>query len=78
MTIDRRAFITRECPIDVRGAKVREGRATVLSSTDLRAHNSFDNPSALTPRDTSVTLRGGSLVHTFPAGSVTKLQLDLI
>src|SRR5262245_47495105 len=67
----------RDCAIDVRGATVKDGRTSVLSSTDLRAHNSFAHPNALTPRDATVTRRTGSLVHTFPAASVTRLQLDL-
>jgi alpha-N-arabinofuranosidase len=67
----------RECPIDVRGATVKEGRAMVLSSSDLRAHNSFEHPNALAPRDAPIARRSGSIVHTFPAASVTRLQLEL-
>jgi alpha-L-arabinofuranosidase len=76
--VNPHASDSRDCAIEVRGAKVREARATVLSSTDLRAHNSFEQPNALAPRDAAVTLRAGSLVHRFPPASVTKLQLDLI
>jgi alpha-N-arabinofuranosidase len=75
--VNPHATETRECAIDVRGATVKDGRATVLSSTDLRAHNSFAHPDALAPRDASFTRRVGSLVHAFPAASVTKLQLEL-
>ena len=75
--VNPHASAARECTIDLRGATAREGRATVLSSTDLRAHNSFEHPAALAPRDAAVTLRAGALVNTFPAASVTKLQLDL-
>jgi alpha-L-arabinofuranosidase len=67
----------RECAIAVRGAEVREGRARVLSSTDLRAHNSFEQPSALAPVDAPVRVTAGSLTHRFPAASVTRLQLTL-
>ena len=68
----------RECVIALRGATIREGRGTVLSSTDLRAHNSFEQPDALVPHDAPVRRSAaGSLVHTFPPASVTRLQLTL-
>ena len=75
--VNPHATEARECPIVLRGAEVREGRADVLSSTDLRAHNSFAQPNALAPRDAAVTVRSGSLTHTFPAASVTRLRLTL-
>jgi len=75
--VNPHATDARACAIATKGAVVREGRATVLSSTDLRAHNSFEHPSALAPRDTAVTPRAASLVHTFPPASVTRLQLSL-
>jgi alpha-N-arabinofuranosidase len=58
--VNPHATETRECTIDIRGATVKDGRATVLSSTDLRAHNSFTHPDALAPRDASFTRRAGS------------------
>jgi alpha-L-arabinofuranosidase len=67
----------RECAIAVRGAAIREGHASVLSSTDLRAHNSFDHPAALAPVDAPVRVTAGSLTHRFPPASVTRLQLTL-
>jgi alpha-N-arabinofuranosidase len=67
----------RECAVSVRGAAIRDGRATVLASSDLRAHNSFDHPSALAPRDLAVGVRSGTLVQTFPPASVTRLQLTI-
>ena len=67
----------RECTIALRGATIREGRGSVLTSTDLRAHNSFEHPGALTPRDAPVARPSGSLAHTFPPASVTRLQLRL-
>ena len=65
----------RECAIDLRGASVCEDAS--VSPTDS-AHNSFEHPAALAPRDATVNVRSGSLMHTFPAASVTKLQLDLM
>jgi alpha-N-arabinofuranosidase len=75
--VNPHATEARECTISLRGATVREGRGTVLQSNDLRAHNSFEHPDALAPRDTPVRRPAASLVHTFPAASVTRLQLTL-
>jgi alpha-N-arabinofuranosidase len=75
--VNPHATDARECAIAVRGATIREGRASVLSSTDLRAHNSFEHPSALAPVDASVRPAAGPLTHRFPAASVTRLQLTL-
>jgi len=75
--VNPHATDARECAIAVRGAAIREGRATVLSSTDLRGHNSFEHPAALAPVDAPVRPTAGSLTHRFPAASVTRLQLTL-
>src|SRR5438045_7617963 len=52
--VNPHATVARECTIDVKGAKVADGRATVLASADLRAHNTFDRPEALAPSDRPV------------------------
>ena len=75
--VNPHALDTRECAIAVRGGGVREARATVLSATDLRAHNSFAQPDALAPRDAPVRVTGGSITMTFPPASVTRLELAL-
>jgi alpha-N-arabinofuranosidase len=68
----------RTCAIAIRGGAVRSARATVLTSSDLRAHNSFEQPNALAPREATVTAAAGSLRHTFPAASITRLDLTLM
>ena len=70
----------RVCEIAPRGARVKSGRARVLTSTDLKAHNSFTNPDALTPRDADVAVGTGPgpLVYTFAPASVTRLTLELV
>jgi alpha-N-arabinofuranosidase len=75
--VNPHATDVRECAISVRGGAIREGKAIVLASSDLRAHNSFDHPDALAPRDLTVGLRPGSLVQNFPPASVTRMQLTL-
>jgi alpha-N-arabinofuranosidase len=70
----------RVCEIAPRGARVKSGRARVLSSSDLKAHNSFTQPDALSPRDADVTVPAGAspLVYTFAPASVTRLTFELI
>ena len=75
--VNPHASDARTCAIGVRGAAIREGRATVLSSTDLRAHNSFEHPAALTPRDEPVTIHSGTAEYSFAAASVTRLRFSL-
>jgi alpha-N-arabinofuranosidase len=75
--VNPHATAARECAIVVRGGEVKNVEATTLSSTDLRAHNSFEQPNALAPRSGAVALRGRELVHAFAAASVTRLQLTL-
>jgi alpha-L-arabinofuranosidase len=67
----------RDTEIVVRGASVRGARARVLTSSDIHAHNSFDEPRALEPKDAEVVVQGGGLVFRFPPASVTRLQLTL-
>jgi alpha-N-arabinofuranosidase len=66
----------RETEINVRGAKISAARASVLSSKDIRAHNSFDNPHALEPVEKTVST-GTPFVYQFDPASVTRLDLDL-
>jgi alpha-N-arabinofuranosidase len=63
--------------IDVRGAHVSAARASVLSSTDIRAHNTFDTPHALEPIESSVD-NGSPWVYKFSPASVTRLEFDLM
>jgi alpha-N-arabinofuranosidase len=67
----------RDAEIVVHGASVRGGRARVLTSGDIHAHNSFGEPRALEPKDAEVSVRGEGLVFRFPPASVTRLQLTL-
>jgi alpha-N-arabinofuranosidase len=68
----------RETEINIRGARIAACQARVLSDQDIHAHNSFENPHALEPKDAQVNLRsGGALVYRFAPASVTRLQLTL-
>jgi alpha-N-arabinofuranosidase len=62
----------------VEGAKIASASGTVLSETDVHAHNDFEHPNAVHPRPATVgQATAGRLLHTFPAASVTTLQLTL-
>ena len=67
----------REAEIMVRGANVASADATVLSSQDIHAHNTFEQQDAVRPREASVKNQGRTLHFTFPAASVTSLKVEL-
>jgi alpha-N-arabinofuranosidase len=76
--VNPHATEVRETEIAVRGAKIQAGQLTTLTSNDIHAHNSFENPRALTPTMGSVQIQNGMVTHRFPAASVTRLQLTLV
>ena len=63
--------------VNIRGAKASSGEATVLTSTDIHAHNSFEDRTAVTPKTVKVEITGGAITFNFPAASVTKLTVKL-
>jgi alpha-N-arabinofuranosidase len=64
--------------ISVSGAAIASYAGTVLSESDVHAHNDFDHPNAVRPRPATIAQpTAGRLLHTFPAASVTTLQLTL-
>jgi alpha-N-arabinofuranosidase len=68
----------RETEINIGGAAVTAASARVLSSSDIHAHNSFENPNGLTPRNEKVSIgSGGRLVYRFAPASVTRLQITI-
>lgn len=68
----------RETEINIPGAKIVSAGARVLSSTDIHARNSFENPHGLVPRDEGVTIpTGGKLIYKFAPASVTRLTLQI-
>ena len=72
------ARTARETEINVVGGRIASAQARVLSSTDIRVHNSFQNPRALEPRDEAANVgAGGRLVYRFAPASVTRLTLTL-
>jgi alpha-N-arabinofuranosidase len=67
----------RETRITVHGGKIASAAASVLASSDIHAHNSFEQKDAVTPRTQAAATQDGSLTFTCPPASVTKLVLAL-
>ncbi len=66
-----------ETEIAVRGAQIHDSKVTVLTSTDMRAHNTLDQPHALEARQDESPMPGPQFVYTFKPASVTRLELSL-
>ena len=67
-------FFRRETQIAIRGASIQSGTATVLTNSDIHAHNSFEQRNAVAPQTRAMD-SANSFV--FPPASVTKLTLTL-
>jgi alpha-N-arabinofuranosidase len=67
----------REAEISIRGGTAKSIRVVALSAPDVHAHNTFDAPRAVEPKETTVPA-ASRVVHRFPAASVTKLDITLV
>ena len=67
----------RETQIHIHSASVVSASATVLACSDIHAHNTFEQPEAVTPKKELVSLTGPLARFNFPPASVTTLQFDL-
>jgi alpha-N-arabinofuranosidase len=63
--------------IDLRGGKAQSVETTTLTHEDVRAHNTFDAPSNVTPQTSATELSGGKLRYAFAPASVTVLKVRL-
>ena len=66
-----------ETEINIRNRRITAARATVLSSSDIHAHNTFDSPNALEPKEDNAIKAGSPLHYTFAPASVTRLDLEV-
>jgi alpha-L-arabinofuranosidase len=57
------------------GARLAEGRGTVLTHEEMTAANTFDPPDRVAPSVLPVTLRGDAIQLTIPRRSVVALEL---
>jgi alpha-N-arabinofuranosidase len=67
----------REAEIVVRGAAVKYGRIRVLRADDIHARNTLEAPRALEPTESVLPAGGVTIIHRFPAASVTRFQMQL-
>jgi alpha-N-arabinofuranosidase len=67
-----------ERTIRLRGASAKSVKATVLTHTDLHAHNTFDAPRAVEPRGEALTASGSEFSVRIAPASVTKLEIELV
>jgi alpha-N-arabinofuranosidase len=68
---------TIETQIALRGSTVTRASGTVLASSDMHAHNTFDQPNAVMPTNLPVALGGGLLNVSIPPASVARLDVSL-
>ena len=66
----------RDTEIHVQNARISNVRASVLTSSDIHAHNTFENRRAIEPAEKSVDA-GSPFVYQFAPASVTRLEFDL-
>jgi alpha-L-arabinofuranosidase len=67
----------RETEIQIRDGAAKSATATVLTASDIHAHNTFSDEDAVIPRTQPAMIRNGAIAHTFPAASVTALAIRL-
>jgi alpha-N-arabinofuranosidase len=66
-----------ELTCDLRGMDLRSVRGRVLTAEDMTAHNTFDEPTRVCPRDFhGATIAGNQLTLTVPAKAVVVLDLN--
>jgi alpha-L-arabinofuranosidase len=61
----------------LRGGRASSATASVLTSTDLHAHNTFEQQAITEPKTELVKLTGEVLTLAFPPASVTSMQIML-
>ncbi len=66
-----------ETEINIRNRRIANARATVLTSSDIHAHNTLDSPNALEPRQDNNIKAASPLNYSFAPASVTRLDLEL-
>ena len=65
-----------DAEINVEGRRIANVRATILTSSDIHAHNTLDEPNAIQPAEKAVP-SASPFVFQFPQASVTCLPVRL-
>ncbi len=68
----------RDAQITVRGAKLKSATVTVLTNSDIHAHNTFADKDVVVPRTQTAEISGDVLNFRFAPASVTKLAVQLM
>ena len=63
--------------VGLRGGKALSVKGTAIASSDMHAHNTFENPNAVQSAALSATVAGEMVQVTIPAASVVKLEITL-
>ena len=63
--------------VALRGGTATRATGVVLASSDMHAHNTFDQPNAVKSRSLNVTASGDTLTVTTPPASVSKVEITL-
>ena len=66
-----------ETQIMLRGRKIKTASGRVLTSSDIHAHNTFDQPDAVKPAPINATLSDGAAIVTFPQASVSTIEMTI-
>jgi alpha-N-arabinofuranosidase len=75
--VNAHAALPAEVAITLRGAECGDGEARMLSGDDLTVHNTFDDPSRISPVESKFTSVGAVWNQHLPAASVTVVNLKL-
>jgi alpha-N-arabinofuranosidase len=72
-----------DAPVNARirltgGARASEGRGVVLTHSDMRARNTFQNTNEITPSALPVTINNEGVAVTIPRQAVVALELRLV
>jgi alpha-L-arabinofuranosidase len=66
-----------DAQVSIPGARVLSGAATVLTASDIHAHNTFEQPRAVAPKTDQLSITSRQPVFRFPPASVVRLTLQL-
>jgi alpha-L-arabinofuranosidase len=75
--VNPHATEAREAQIGLRGGTAQSGTVTTLTNSDIHAHNTFEQRTAVSPQTKNLAASGNTLHHTFPPASVSKIALAL-
>jgi alpha-L-arabinofuranosidase len=57
---------------------VRGGKSLTLASSDLKAENSLDEPTRLSPVEKTLSAQGPEFTHAFEPNSLTVLRVTTV